>query len=72
MNSRVFGIMAFAGLLLPTAALAQPVSDSTSNNTAVINKLQRQERMDEFKAKFWTQEPLTQQDYYVQERQTGS
>jgi len=25
--------------------------------------------MDEFKAKFWSQEPLTQQDYYVQEKQ---
>ena len=22
--------------------------------------------MDEFKAKFWTQEPITQQDYFVQ------
>jgi len=25
--------------------------------------------MDEFKAKYWSQEPITQQDYYVQERQ---
>ncbi|MGA9725579.1 MAG: hypothetical protein WBQ86_24190 [Candidatus Binatus sp.] len=25
--------------------------------------------MDEFKAKFWSQEPITQQDYYVQERE---
>ena len=28
--------------------------------------------MDEFKAKFWSQEPLTQQDYYVQENRTGT
>jgi hypothetical protein len=25
--------------------------------------------MDEFEAKFWSQEPLTQQDFYVQEKE---
>lgn len=42
--------------------------DSRSAGAAVIDKLQKQERSDEFKAKFWSQEPVTQQDYYVQER----
>jgi hypothetical protein len=61
-----------AGLLLPAAALAQsvyPNAGSPSASAAVINKLQNQEQIDEFKAKFWSQEPLTQQDYYVQERE---
>jgi hypothetical protein len=26
-------------------------------------------RIDEFKAKFWSQEPITQQDFYVQEKE---
>jgi len=70
MNARYLGIIALAaGLLLPAAALAQatgPNSSSPADRTAVVNKLQKQERADEFKAKFWTQEPITQQDYYVQ------
>ena len=73
MNSRVFGIVTLtAGLILPTAALAQtivPVSSAPYDRGAVVSQLQRQEQMDEFKAKYWSQEPITQQDYYVQERQ---
>jgi hypothetical protein len=69
MNSRCFGIVALAaGLLVPALALAESAA-STPDNSAVVAQLQKQERMDAFKAKFWTQEPVTQQDYYVQERQ---
>jgi hypothetical protein len=71
MNSRFFGIVAFAsGLVLPAVALAQtavyPVSSAPSDSSAIVSQLQRQQAMDEYKAKFWSQEPLTQQDYYVQ------
>ena len=73
MSSRVFGIVTLtAGLILPTAALTQtivPVSSAPYDRGAVVSQLQRQEQMDEFKAKYWSQEPITQQDYYVQERQ---
>ena len=72
MNSRVFGMIAFvAGMLLPAAALAQSVivSTTSNDNSAVIGQLERQQQLDEYKAKFWSQEPITQQDYYVQERQ---
>jgi hypothetical protein len=37
----------------------------------VIDKVQEQERIDELKAKFWSQEPITQQEYYVQAREDG-
>jgi hypothetical protein len=70
MNSRRFGIIAFvAGLLLPAVVFAQPAFSNSGDSTAVINQLQKQERIDEFKAKFWSQEPITQQDYYVQEKE---
>jgi hypothetical protein len=74
MNSRVLGIVAFvAGLLLPFAAFAQTVmvSGSSYDSSAVVSQLERQQQLDEYKAKFWSQEPITQQDYYVQERQDG-
>jgi hypothetical protein len=61
-----------AGLMVPAAAFAQPVLPSlslTDDSSAVIRELQNQEQMDEFEAKFWSQEPLTQQDYYVQEKE---
>ena len=61
-----------AGLLLPAVAFAQPVylqAGSPSDGAAVISQLQKQEQIDEFKAKFWSQEPLTQEDYDVQERE---
>jgi hypothetical protein len=73
MNSRFLGIVAFvAGLILPAAALAQtivPVSSAPYDSSAIVSQLQRQRQMDEYKAKYWSQEPITQQDYYVQERQ---
>jgi hypothetical protein len=56
------------GFLLPAAAFAQPVYPN-ADSAAIVNQLQKQERIDEFKAKFWSQEPITQQNYYVQERQ---
>jgi hypothetical protein len=68
MNFRYLGIIAFvAGLLVPAVVLAQ--TSSPADNTALVSQLQRQEQRDEFKAKFWSQEPVTQQDYYVQEKQ---
>ncbi len=68
MNIRFLGIMVFAaGLLVPAAALAGP--SANSHSTALINELKKQDQMDEFKAKFWTQEPITQQNYYVQAKQ---
>ena len=73
MNHKFIPIIAFAfGLAVPAAVLAQSVtliSRSPADSASLIQKLQEQERMDEFKAKFWSQEPLTQQDYYVQERE---
>jgi hypothetical protein len=73
MNVRFIGMIAFAaGLLVPAVVLAQPVLpslSSTDDSRAVVERLQKQERMDEFEAKFWTQEPLTQQDYFVQEKE---
>jgi hypothetical protein len=72
MSSRVFGIVTLtAGLILPTAALAQmiaPASSAPYDSSAVVSKLQRQQKIDEYKAKYWSQEPITQQDYYVQEK----
>jgi hypothetical protein len=73
MKVRAFALIPIvAGLLFPAVALAQPVypqAGSPSDGAAVISKLQKQEQIDELKAKFWSQEPLTQQDYYVQERE---
>ena len=73
MNTKVIKIVTLAtGLLVPAAAFAQPVLpslSSTDDGVAVIQSLQEQERMDDFEAKFWSQEPLTQQDFYVQEKE---
>jgi hypothetical protein len=71
MNARYLGILAFAaGLLVPAAVFAQPMAPvAPADSAALVKKLQKQERMDEFKAKFWSQEPLTQQDYDVQEKE---
>jgi hypothetical protein len=72
MNSKSFGVIALAtGLLVPAIALAgsvTTVSTSFSDNSAVIQQLQQQEQMDNYKAQYWSQEPITQQDYYVQAR----
>jgi hypothetical protein len=69
MKFKAFSFISLAaGLLLPAAAFAQPIYPN-ADSTAIVNRLQKQERIDEFKAKFWSQEPVTQQDYYVQERQ---
>src|SRR5258707_15167342 len=72
-NHKSLPIIALAfGLTIPVAALAQSVSVTSSSgadSASLVQRLQEQERMDEFKAKFWSQEPLTQQDYYVQEKQ---
>ena len=57
-----------AGLLLPAVVFAQLISPN-ADNAAIINRLQEQEKIDEYKAKYWSQEPLTQQDYYVQEKE---
>jgi hypothetical protein len=76
MASKYPGIVAIAaGFLLPVSALAASittVSTSTtsfSDSNAIIQQLQTQEQRDEYKAQFWSQEPITQQDYYVQARQ---
>jgi hypothetical protein len=73
MNAKFIKLVTVAtGLMVPAAALAQPVLPSLSSindSSAVIQRLEQQERMDEFEAKFWSQEPITQQDYYVQEKQ---
>jgi hypothetical protein len=73
MNVKLMGIVAFvAALTVPVAALAESASSYTGasvDSTALVNQLQRHEQMDEFKAKFWSQEPVTQQDYYVQEKE---
>lgn len=75
MTSKFLGILALAtGLLITTAAAAFAASISTtvstsSDNNAIIRQLQQQERSDEYKAQYWSQEPITQQDYYVQARQ---
>ena len=73
MSYKSFPIIALAfGLTIPVAALAQSVSVITSSgadSAALVQRLEQQERIDEFKAKYWSQEPLTQQDYYVQEKE---
>ena len=76
MNHKHIGIVALAaGILLPSAALAGSItavstsSTSFSDNNAIIQQLQTQEQRDEYKAQYWSQEPVTQQDYYVQARQ---
>ena len=56
------------GLLFPAATFAQGIYPN-ADSTAIVNQLQQQARIDEFKAKFWSQEPITQQDYYVQEKE---
>lgn len=62
------GVIAFvAALTAPVAAIAQ--SSSPADSSALVRQLEQQGRMDEFKAKFWSQEPITQQDYYVQEKE---
>jgi hypothetical protein len=71
MNSKSLALTALvAGLLVPAAALAQPVFADLSlpsARIALVDRLQQQEQSDESQAKFWSQEPVTQQDYYVQE-----
>jgi hypothetical protein len=73
MNAKFTGMIAFAaGLLVPAVVLAQPALpslSSTDDSSAVIGRLQKQEQIDEFEAKFWSQEPLTQQDFDVQEKE---
>jgi hypothetical protein len=73
MNAKFIRIVTLAaGLMVPAAALAQPVLpslSSTDDSSVIVERLQQQARMDEFEAKFWSQEPLTQQDYYVQEKE---
>jgi hypothetical protein len=73
MNSKRLGVIAFAvGLIVPAVALAASVttvSTSFSDNNAIIQQLEQQEQMDNYKAQYWSQEPITQQDYYVQARQ---
>ena len=73
MSYKSFPIIALAfGLTIPVSALAQSVSVTTSSgadSAALVQRLEQQERIDEFKAKYWSQEPLTQQDYYVQEKE---
>lgn len=46
-----------------------PPSTNSSAHAGLVHKLQRQMNMDEFKAKFWPQEPITQQNYYVQAKE---
>ena len=73
MNSKRLGVIAFAaGLIVPAVAFAASVttvSTSFSDNNAIIQQLEQQEQMDNYKAQYWSQEPITQQDYYVQARQ---
>jgi hypothetical protein len=73
MNTKFIRIVTLAaGLVVPAAALAQPVLpslNSTTDSSTIVARLQQQARMDEFEAKFWSQEPLTQQDFYVQEKE---
>ena len=73
MNTKSIRIVTLAaGLMVPAAALAQPVLpslSSTGDSSAIVARLQQQASMDELEAKFWSQEPLTQQDYYVQEKE---
>lgn len=73
MKIKIMGMIAFAAVLaVPVTALAGSASPSFSSppdRTGLVNQLQQQERADEFKAKFWSQEPITQQDYYVQENE---
>ena len=67
MNARFIATIAFAAVLtMPVAALAASASSSSADRTALVKQLQDQDRTDEFKAKFWSQEPITQQDYHVQ------
>ena len=76
MNHKYVGIVALAaGFLLPSAVFAgsittvSTISTSFSDNNAIIQQLQTQAQRDEYKAQYWSQEPITQQDYYVQARQ---
>jgi hypothetical protein len=76
MSHKYVGIMAVAAsFLLPSAALGGSIttvsttSTSFSDNNAIIQQLQTQEQRDEYKAQYWSQEPVTQQDYYVQAKQ---
>ena len=73
MNTKFIKIVTLAaGLVVPAAALAQPVLTSLSSTATATQSsrgFRKQERMDEFEAKLWRQEPLSQQDYYVQEKE---
>jgi|HubBroStandDraft_1064217.scaffolds.fasta_scaffold38638_2 hypothetical protein len=70
MNGKFMSVIACAaGLLLPTAALAQSAPSFPADSTALVQRLEQQERIDEFKAKCWSQEPITEQNYDVQEKQ---
>jgi hypothetical protein len=72
MNSKSLAMTVLvAGLLVPAAALAQPVFPDLSlpsARIALVGQLEQQEQIDESQAKFWSQEPVTQQDFYVQEK----
>ena len=73
MNHKSIAIIALAfGLAVPVTALAETLTSITNSSVetpSLIQRLQEQERMNEVKAKFWSQEPLIQRDYYVQAKQ---
>jgi len=55
----------FAMTLLP-GSFAN-AADNSANREELIQKLQTQEQKYEHDEKYWSQEPITQQDYEVQE-----
>jgi hypothetical protein len=73
MASKYFGILAFAnGLLIATAVFAASITTTVTtfpDNGALIQRLEDQGVSDEYNARFWSQEPTIQQDYYTQAKE---
>ena len=57
------------GLLLPSpfAQAIYPNADNAADHQSASGAGE----IDEYKAKYWSQEPLTEQDYYVQAKRIG-
>jgi hypothetical protein len=73
MNRKLIpNIFLIIGLAAPPAALVESVTYFTSNSVgspSLVQRLEEQARLNELSAKSWSQEPIVQQDYYVQARE---
>ena len=71
MNTTCLSVLILSAFFAsPTLAFAKSPAQTVNNpNAELIQRLEAQAQLDAYKEKFWSQEPVTQQDYRVQERE---